>query len=150
MNPERPEKILILEDDEGVARLQQRRLERAGYIATVVSSTAEGALDASRARAGSTCCVLDNRLSATEDGLEFYLGLKSEGRDLPVILVTGYSDDATIVRALRAGVRDYIFKSVEYLDYLPEACRRVLDQVRVEREREQALTDLRAKTRSCG
>jgi signal transduction histidine kinase len=43
-------------------------------------------------------------------------------------------------------VRDYIFKSVEYLDYLPEACRRVLDQVRVEREREQALADLQAKT----
>jgi signal transduction histidine kinase len=61
-------------------------------------------------------------------------------------MVTGYSDDATIIRALRAGVRDYIFKSVEYLDYLPDACRRVLDQVRVQREREQALAELRAKT----
>jgi signal transduction histidine kinase len=61
-------------------------------------------------------------------------------------MVTGASDDATIIRALRAGVRDYIFKSVEYLDYLPEACRRVLDQVRVQREREQAMAALQAKT----
>jgi signal transduction histidine kinase len=90
--------------------------------------------------------VLDNRLAGAEDGLEFHARLRAEGTDLPVIMVTGYSDDATIVRALRAGVRDYIFKSVEYLDYLPEACRRVLDQVRVQREREQALSDLRAKT----
>jgi two-component system sensor kinase FixL len=139
-----PEKVLILEDDEGVARLQQRRLERAGF-ATVVASTAEEALATVRA-GGIDLLVLDYRLSGPEDGLSFHNRLKGDGIDLPVILVTGYSDDATIVRALRAGVRDYVFKSVEYLDYLPEACRRVLGQVRVEREHVQTLADLRAKT----
>lgn len=144
MTERAPEKILILEDDEGVARLQQRRLERAGF-ATAVTSTAEEALAAVRA-GGIDLLILDYRLSGAEDGLSFHNRLKTGGIDLPVILVTGYSDDATIVRALRAGVRDYIFKSVEYLDYLPEACRRVLGQVRVEREHVQALADLRAKT----
>lgn len=144
MTPKRPETILILEDDEGVARLQQRRLERDGF-STLVSSTAQEALR--HIRAGSIdLLILDYRLSGPEDGLTFYLSLKNGGFHLPVILVTGYSDDATIVRALRAGVRDYVFKSVEYLDYLPEACRRVFGQVRVEQEREQALADLRAKT----
>jgi signal transduction histidine kinase len=144
MNPARPERILILEDDEGVARLQQRRLERAGYVAVVTSTAAEAF---ERVRSGGVeLLVLDNRLAGAEDGLEFHARLKTEGIDLPVIMVTGYSDDATIVRALRAGVRDYIFKSVEYLDYLPEACGRVLDQVRVQREREQALAELRATT----
>jgi signal transduction histidine kinase len=144
MTTDQPVKILILEDDDGVARLQQRRLERAGYEA-VVTSTALEALDRIR-RGGIDLLVLDNRLTGAEDGLEFYARLKAEGIDLPVIMVTGYSDDAVIVRALRAGVRDYIFKSVEYLEYLPEACRRVLDQLRVQREREQALAQLRAKT----
>jgi signal transduction histidine kinase len=144
MTPERSETILILEDDEGVARLQQRRLERAGY-STVVSSTAEEALRQIRA-GGIDLLVLDYRLSGPEDGLTFHLRLMSDGIFLPVILVTGYSDDGTIVRALRAGVRDYVFKSVEYLDYLPEACRRALAQMRVEKEREQALADLKAKT----
>jgi two-component system, LuxR family, sensor kinase FixL len=144
MTPERSKTILILEDDEGVARLQQRRLERAGY-STVVSSTAEEALRQIRA-GGIDLLVLDYRLSGPEDGLTFHLRLMSDGIFLPVILVTGYSDDGTIVRALRAGVRDYVFKSVEYLDYLPEACRRALAQMRVEKEREQALADLKAKT----
>lgn len=143
MTPD-PVTILILEDDEGVARLQQRRLERAGYVAGIASTT-ESALQHIR-RGGIDLLVLDNRLSDAEDGLEFYVRLKSEGFDLPVIMVTGYSDDATIIRALRAGVRDYIFKSVEYLDYLPEAVRRVLDQVRLQQEREEALAELRAKT----
>jgi len=138
------DRILILEDDAGVARLQQRRLQNAGYI-TEVCQTSEEALTCLR-ESRIDLLVLDYRLSGPEDGLSFYNRLKDEGFNIPVILVTGYSDDATIVRALRAGVRDYIFKSVEYLSYLPEACRRVLDQVRVEGEREKALADLRAKT----
>jgi PAS domain S-box-containing protein len=127
-----PETILILEDDEGVARLQQRRLERAGF--TVRWAAAPGpALEHIHA-GGIDLLLLDNRLTAAEDGLDFYKRLKAAGLDLPVILVTGYSDDATLIQALRAGVSDYIFKSVEYLDYLPEAARRVLDQVRTEKQ----------------
>jgi signal transduction histidine kinase len=144
MNASRPETVLILEDDEGVARLQQKRLERAGFT-TIRVTNPSAALEIIR-QGGIDLFVLDNQLGGAEDGLAFYHRIKNAGLDLPVILVTGYSDDATIIRALRAGVRDYVFKSVEYLDYLPEACRRVLDQVRVQREREQALVELKAKT----
>jgi signal transduction histidine kinase len=146
-----PENVLILEDDPGVARLQRLRLERAGYVVTAVTTPAV-ALDRLRA-GGVDLLVLDNRLEDGEDGLSFYTRLKADGLDVPVVLVTGYQDDATIVRALRAGVRDYVFKSLEYLDYLPEAARRILDQERTKRalaetarQREQALADLQAKT----
>lgn len=141
---------MILEDDPGVQRLQRRRLERAGYNVRVTTTT-EQALEVIRG-SGVDLLVLDNQLASTEDGLSFYSRLKSLGYDLPVILVTGYSDDATIVRALRAGVRDYVFKSTEYLDYLPEAVRRVLEQertkaelARTSKEREKALQDLQSK-----
>jgi two-component system, LuxR family, sensor kinase FixL len=144
MTAARSETVLIVEDDAGVARLQRLRLERAGYVVRV-ASTGDEALEHVRA-GGVDLLVLDYRLSAAEDGLAFYARLKGAGHDLPVVMVTGYGDDATIVRALRAGVRDYIFKSVEYLDYLPEAVGRVLAQERVRREREQALADLSAKT----
>src|SRR5579883_640619 len=144
MNAPQRETILILEDDAGVARLQQRRLERAGYN-VILTATSEEAFERIIGE-NIDLLVLDNRLSATEDGLAFYAKLQNSGHALPVLMVTGYSDDATIIRALRAGVRDYIFKSVEYLDYLPEACHRVLDQVRVQREREEALAGLQAKT----
>jgi PAS domain S-box-containing protein len=123
-----PATVLILEDDPGVARLQRLRLERTG-IGAIVTATPDEALVRIRA-GGIDLLVLDNQLEEAEDGLAFYQRLKAGGHDLPVILVTGYSDDATIVRALRAGVRDYVFKSVEYLDYLPDAVRRVLDQER--------------------
>ncbi|HEX3150083.1 MAG TPA: ATP-binding protein [Gemmataceae bacterium] len=145
------ETILLLEDDPGVARLQRLRLERAGY-AVVATATPTDGMECLR-QGGIDLLVLDNRLAGSEDGLSFYVRLKANGLDLPTILVTGYSDDATVISALRAGVRDYVFKSVEYLDYLPEAVRRILDQERTKRalaetarEREQALRDLQDKT----
>ncbi len=143
--------VLILEDDPGVARLQQRGLERAGYVA-VTAETSDGALARVR-QGGVDLLLIDYRLPGPVNGLEFYDQLKDAGDDLPVILVTGFSDDATVIQALRPGVRDFVTKSPAYLEYLPEAVRRVLKQVAAEealrasnRSLEQALGQLRAKS----
>ncbi|MBN9122622.1 MAG: PAS domain S-box protein [Planctomycetes bacterium] len=123
--------VLIVEDDEGIAELERARLEEAGYDA-VVTATAAEALDAV-GRGGVDLVLLDYRLPGGADGLDFYARVKAAGYDLPVILVTGYGNEATVIQALRIGVRDFVTKSLEYLDYLPEAVARVLRQVGTER-----------------
>src|SRR5579883_1746536 len=151
MKEGRGKTVLILEDDPGVARLQQRGLERAGYTALTAGTPGEAL---ARVRQGGVNLLLvDFRLPGPVNGLEFYDQLKAAGYDVPVILVTGFSDDDTVVRALRAGVRDFVTKSPAYLEYLPEAVARVLKQVRAEealrasnRSLEQALAELRAKS----
>ncbi|MBV9123125.1 MAG: SpoIIE family protein phosphatase [Planctomycetes bacterium] len=122
--------VLVVEDDAAMARLERRVLERQGYRVLVAATPAEALvlLDQEEVKV----LVLDQRLPGGVTGLEFYTELKDKGRDLPVILVTGFSDEATMVLALRAGVRDFITKSVHYLDYLPEAVERVLRQLRTE------------------
>ncbi|OWK42990.1 response regulator [Fimbriiglobus ruber] len=124
--------ILVVEDDPGVILLERRRLERAGYTALTAESPAE-ALDLLRT-SPVDLILLDYRLPGEIDGLEFYAQVRAAGYDIPVILVTGYGNEAVVVRALRAGVRDFVTKSVEYLDYLPEAVEHVLRQVRTERQ----------------
>jgi PAS domain S-box-containing protein len=124
--------VLIVEDDAGVARLQQRRLERAGYE-VAVAGTAEDGLRRLE-QGGVDLVLLDYRLPGDRTGLEIYAQLKEAGHDLPVILVTDFSEEAMVVRALRAGVRDFVTKSVEYLNYLPDAVARVLKQVRTEQQ----------------
>ena len=99
MNEGKQPTILILEDDLGVARLQQRHLERAGYSVKVTGTPAEAM--AHIERNGAELLLLDYRLPGQATGLDFYAHLKTSGRDLPVILVTGFSDDATVVKALR-------------------------------------------------
>ena len=125
------ETVLIVEDDAGVVALERRRLERAGYRVV----TAENAA-AARTRLAAepvSLILLDHGLPGELDGLSFYGHLREEGWDIPVILVTGFSDAGTAIRALRSGVRDFVTKSREYLDYVPEAVRRVLEQVHMER-----------------
>jgi PAS domain S-box-containing protein len=124
--------VLILEDDQGVARLQQRRLERAGYAVVTAGSPDEALAQIRGGRPD--LLLLDYRLAGQVDGLEFHAQLRADGHNLPVILVTGFSDDATVIRALRAGVRDFVTKSPAYLDYLPESVGRVLKQVRTEEQ----------------
>ena len=132
MLTERPEKVLIVEDDIGVARLERRHLERAGY-SVISAATAAEALEAI-ASGEVALMVLDLRLAGNVSGFDVYGEVKAAGYEIPVIMVTGFSDEATAIRALRAGVRDFVTKSIEYLDYLPEAVTRVLRQVRMEEE----------------
>ncbi len=134
-------RVLIVEDDPGVATLQQRRLQRMGYE-TLLASTAEEALQKCL-DAGVELAVLDYRLPGNITGLEIFEHLKAQGRNLPVIIVTGFSDESMVVKALRAGVRDFVTKTPEYLDYLPEAVQRVLKTVRTEKQ----LADSEARLR---
>lgn len=123
--------VLVVEDDPGVARLEQKRLERAGF-AVRAAATAEEALDHLR-QEDISLILLDYRLPGGIDGLTFYREVKAAGFNIPVILVTGFGNEAIVIQALRVGVRDFVTKSTEYLDYLPEAVQRVLRQVQTER-----------------
>ena len=125
-------RVLIVEDDAGVAALERRELERAGYE-TSIASTADEAF--AELRAGRVnLAIVDLRLDGEVSGLDLYEQVKADGRDVPVILVTAFADQAVAIRALRAGVRDFVPKSGEFLEYLPAAVDRVVEQVRVERK----------------
>jgi two-component system cell cycle sensor histidine kinase/response regulator CckA len=130
MGPQTQQTVLVVEDDEGIAELERLRLEEAGYAVRLAGSAA--AALAELAAGPIDLVLLDYRLPDAPDGLEFHARMRAAGYDLPVVLVTGFSDEATVIRALRAGARDFVTKSAEYLDYLPEAVARVLAQVRTE------------------
>lgn len=124
--------LLIVEDDLGLARLQQRRLERADYAVLVSTNAGEAA---QRVEQGDIdLLILDQCLPGGVSGLEFYQRIRAANLDVPAILVTGLRQDDLLLQALRAGVRDFVLKTPEYLDYLLPAVERVLKQVRTERQ----------------
>jgi PAS domain S-box-containing protein len=125
-------KILLVEDDPGVARLEQLRLERAGF--TVVTATTAGEGLDQVAKGDIELIILDQRLSSGTSGLEFFRQVKSAGHNVPAILVTGLNDENMLIEALRAGVRDFVPKTPNFLNHLEPIVIRVLDQVRTERE----------------
>ena len=131
MSEDREATILILEDDEGVARLERLRLERAGYH-TILATTPAEALQAIEA-GGIDLMILDYKLSGLANGIDFHDQVVMAGFSIPAILVTGFSDEAMLARALRAGLRDFIPKSNVYLDVLAPTVGRVMSQVKTER-----------------
>ena len=124
--------ILVVEDEPGTAALERRRLERAGY-SVLAAATADEAL--AHVRSGRVAlAVLDLKLPGRLSGLDLYERWQDEGLAVPAMLVTGYADQAVVIRALRMGIRDFVPKSDDFVEYLPTAVDRVMSQVRVERK----------------
>jgi PAS domain S-box-containing protein len=124
--------ILIIEDEEAIARQQARHLKRSGY-AVEIATDLRTAMAVLQARSVALI-LLDQRLAAGQTGLEIYQTLRASGYDVPAILVTGFSDTTTAAQALRAGIREYIEKKPGYEQELPTTVERVLQRVRLERD----------------
>ncbi len=72
---------------------------------------------------GIGCLVLDLRLPGI-NGLELHQQLTDNNIDLPVIMISGFGDVSTAVKAMKAGVLDFLekpFKGQELLDLIHNA-----------------------------
>ncbi len=127
----RRESILIIEDDPGVAHLERLHLQRAGFT-VAVAGTVNLALEVLR-DGGIDLIVLDQNLQGTVSGLDFYEQLRADGDRTPAILVTGLSDESTLIRAMRGGLNDFVLKANDFFDDLVQAVERVVAQVQTRR-----------------
>ena len=103
------ERILIIEDAEGVRKLLRTSLAAAGFATRFAGSGEEG-LESVR-RDPPDLIVLDLNLPAM-DGLEVCERLKADGRSraIPVLMLTGRGEDADVIRGLEMGADDYMVK----------------------------------------
>ncbi len=108
MSWKRPERtrILVVDDDPQMLRYVRDALTEAGYT-PVVTGTPEEIPDLIRTH-GPALVLLDLVLPGT-DGIELLEHIPELG-DRPVIFISAYGRDETIVRALDAGATDYIVK----------------------------------------
>jgi len=127
---EAPHTVLVVEDDPGIARLLQMRLERAGHQVRLLDSAAK--VLATIKEGGIDLMLLDQNLPGGATGLELFQQVKEAGLDVPAILVTGLSGDAIVLQSFRAGVFDFVPKTADYLDYLLPTIDRVLKKRKTE------------------
>ena len=135
--------ILVLEDDPGIGRLQRLQLERVGFRVELTTNTSDA--QARLAAQRIDLLMLDYQLSEPTNGLAFYRSLQKESREVPAILVTGYGDEARIIEAMRAGVRDFIPKTPNFIELVAPTVERVMKQVQAERQLLEAEAAGRAK-----
>jgi len=101
------EKILIVDDDEGVRQVLTQILESAGYVVTGADS-GEKAIAAAR-EVPFELVILDMVLPRV-DGLAVLREMGTLRPDMPVVMVTGYASVETAIKAMKMGASDYVVK----------------------------------------
>jgi len=131
-----------MEDDPGVARLVQRRLQRAGYVVDIAPDGAEGL--AMYAGGSYALLAIDQNMPGMS-GLDVLRHLAAAGHVLPTIMVTGAGSEQTAVEAMKLGASDYIVKDVAggYLELLPLVIERAMRRQQLLEEKQQAEAALR-------
>lgn len=107
-------RILVVDDEQEVCDLLSRFLERNDY--TVVTART-GAECLSIVERDSIDAVLLDLKMPGMTGLEVLRKLRTINPDLPVVMITGQTDEQTAKATLEEGAFDYIKKPLDF-DYL--------------------------------
>ena len=102
--------VFVVDDNPGVRRSLKALVEAEGMAVRTFASANE--FLAAYDPADSGCLVLDIRLRGGRNGLDVQDELRRRNAMLPIIVVTGYGDVPTSVRAFKGGAIDYLEKPV--------------------------------------
>ena len=119
-------RILIIEDDAALRATMAEQILSSGEFSTdeaESAAAAEALLANDNARYDAI--LLDIGLPDS-DGRDFCIKLRRDGRQMPVIMVTGANAEGDVVRGLDAGANDYLAKPFR----MPELLARVRAQLR--------------------
>lgn len=94
-----PPHILILEDDEEIAMLEQDYLENAGYTSDVIS---DGTLAVGAILSGRYDLILLDVMLPGQNGYDICLDVRSR-TNLPILMVTALDDSTDKIRGLGLG-----------------------------------------------
>ncbi len=131
-------RILIIDDEPGVAVTLQAILEQEGYQVTIALTAPEAQwLIASHAF---DVALLDVRIDEA-DGLDLLAELRDRQPDCAAIMLTGYASLESAVRAIRHGAYDYLTKPCD-LEELKLTVARAIERGMLTRQLRERLSEL--------
>jgi len=105
-----PPTVFVVDDNPGVRRSLKALVEAEGMAVRTFATASEFLAAYDPQDPG--CLVLDIRLRGGRNGLDIQDELRRRHATLPIIVVTGYGDVPTSVRAFKGGAVDYLEKPV--------------------------------------
>ncbi|MCI0460452.1 MAG: PAS domain S-box protein, partial [Gemmataceae bacterium] len=118
-------RLFLIEDDDDIALLIARTLERAGHEVTRCRSAADALIVLGHS--AFDLVLLDYHLPDMA-GLDLLAALSREGIATPALIVTACGDEQLATRVLHAGALDYVVQDAE-LTFLTELPKRVRESV---------------------
>lgn len=107
--PQSANTIFLVDDDPAICKALSRALRQEGW--TVETFESAEALLANVPSPGTGCLVLDVEMPGL-NGLDLQRELAMQGRDLPIVFLTGHGDIPMSVRAMKEGAADFLTKPV--------------------------------------
>ena len=101
--------LLIVDDDHDICTLLSRFFTKNGYE-TITAANGNKAIE--QVRVNKVDLVLCDFRLGDMDGSEVLTKVKAMQPDLPVIIITGYSDIKIAVKLIKAGAYDYVTKPI--------------------------------------
>jgi len=114
---ERPDTVLVVEDEPAVLTLLERVLEGAGYVVVTASSGAE-ALAVTSSRGGDIDLLVSDAVMPGMAGLELARQLRAERPELPILFVSGWAGEAFDREWAAAPAVDLLLKPFDVADLL--------------------------------
>jgi len=116
-------KILAVDDDAAVCELYERGLAALGYDVFCASSGARAKKYLEREKPD---VILMDIMMADEDGITLTREIRSNPKtaEIPILIVSGLSDAATLNDALLFGALDYLVKPID-MDVLQDKLKKV-------------------------
>ena len=126
--PTGTERILIVDDEISVARLEKQMLERLGYTVIEYSSS-QTALDAFRQAPDSYDLVISDMTMPDMTGDRLAKELISIKSDIPIIICTGFSERIDSEKSEEIGIKGFLMKPVVKAD-MARMVRKILDETK--------------------
>ncbi len=137
--------IIIVEDDKGLNRLIEKKLNIVGYNTISVFSGNEAIEIIEKNR---NSLLLTDYILPDMEADELISTLKSRNIYLPFIVTTGRGDEKLAVEMMKNGALDYISKESGFLDLLPEIILQAENKVGTERRLESTEKALKESERN--
>ncbi|MFH1951154.1 MAG: response regulator, partial [Pseudomonadota bacterium] len=118
-------RIMIIEDERNHFELMEHAIKKEYPDAMVeLCETADLCLE--RLEEGDMDIIIADYLLTGMTGLELFEELKRREIDVPVIVVTGHGNENIAVKAMKLGAFDYVVKSGDFFELIPELIRKAL------------------------
>ena len=140
--------VLCMDDDVGLARLCQKKLERTGMYKVDLAINGNVGLSMYE-KCIYDVIIIDSSMPEL-NGIEVVRILASKNILSPMIMVTGAGNETIAVEALKLGVDDYLIKDLEvgYLELLPSVIQGTLAKKQLLKEKSKMEEAMRRQNRA--
>lgn len=116
-------KVLLAEDNEMEQSALKDLFVSDGYV---VDSVSNGLFALDKVKDNDYHLIVTDLVMPVSDGIQFLYSLSSLGRDIPVIVLTGFDNIENMLSAYQMGAIDVVYKPYD-INKLLDLCRKVLE-----------------------